>query len=249
MFILLLLTIVGVHGQNNVETSAVSDFKRVQIGISISSDICFRTLKNNGGNSFTDIIIKQRNKDETVKAGYTTGLNVCFNIKKFVGIETGIQYSNKGFQIKQRDAVFGSQLPPGTPLPQEQDEKLPNKIGFVYNFHYIDIPVKANFTIGKKKVRFFTSIGLVTNIFIKETSTTILKYSDHTERKAGTINYNHNSVNISPVIGAGIDYKINNRMNLRIEPTFRYGVLKTVKAPVEEHLYNGGLNISYYFGL
>lgn len=250
VFILLLLTIVGVHGQNNAETSAVSDFKRVQIGINISPDICFRTLKNNGGNSFTDIVIKQRNKDETVKAGYTTGLNVCFNIKKFVGIETGIQYSNKGFQIKQRRAVFGSQLPPGTPLPPEQDEKLPNKIDFVYNFHYIDIPVKANFTIGKKKVRFFTSIGFVTNIFIKETSTTILKYSDHTERKTGTINYNnYNSVNISPVISAGIDYKINNRMNLRVEPTFRYGVLKTVKAPVEEHLYNGGLNISYYFGL
>lgn len=47
----------------------------------------------------------------------------------------------------------------------------------------------------------------------------------------------------------GIDYKINRRMNLRVEPTFRYGVLKTIDTPVTGYLYSGGLNISYYFGL
>lgn len=38
-------------------------------------------------------------------------------------------------------------------------------------------------------------------------------------------------------------------MNLRIEPTFSYGLLKIIDAPVTGYLYSGGINIGYYFGI
>jgi len=236
--LLLTLTAFSSYGQDKTKDAPNADFKRVQIGINISPDICFRTLKNNDGSSTSDLVVKLNNENETIKVGYTAGLNVCFNIKKFVGLETGIQYSNKGYQTKFKDLIFG-----------QPDPNAPNKAKLIYNFHCIDIPVKANFTIGKKKVRFFTSVGVTTNIFIKETSTSVLVYSDRTDRKTNPTNYDYNRVNISPTISAGIDYKINGRMNLRVEPTFRYGVLKFIDAPVTGYLYSGGLNISYYFGL
>ncbi|MBK7468092.1 MAG: PorT family protein [Saprospiraceae bacterium] len=234
---LLTLSSFSSYGQDKTKETPTVDFKKVQIGINISPDICFRTLKNNDGSSTSNIVMKLNNENETVKVGYTAGLNVCFNIKKFVGIETGIQYSNKGYQTKMKDLIFG-----------QPDPLAPNKAKFIYNFHYIDIPVKANFTIGKKKVRFFTSVGLTTNIFIKETQTSVLVYSDRTDRKTNPTNFDYNRVNISPTISVGIDYKINSKMNLRVEPTFRYGVLKIIDAPVTGYLYSGGLNISYYFG-
>ena len=235
---LLILTTFSAYGQDKTKDTPTADFKRVQIGINISPDICFRTLENNDGSSTSDIIMKLNNENETFKLGYTAGLNICFNIKKFVGIETGIQYTNKGYQTKMRDLIFA-----------QPDPIAPNKAKFIYNFHCIDIPLKANFTIGKKKLRFFTSIGLTTNIFIKETQTSVFVYSDRTDRKTYPTIFDYNSVNISPTISVGIDYKINSRMNLRVEPTFRYGVLKIIDAPVTAYLYSGGLNISYYFGL
>ena len=236
--LLLTMTAFSAYGQDKTKENPTVDFKRVQIGINVSPDICFRTLKNNDGSSTSDLVVKLNNENETIKVGYTTGLNVCFNIKKFVGIETCIQYSNKGYQTKFKDLIFG-----------QPDPSAPNKAKFIYNFHCIDIPVKANFTIGKKKVRFFTSVGVTTNIFIKETQTSVLVYSDHTTRKTNPTSYDYKRVNISPTISVGIDYKINSRMNLRVEPTFRYGVLKIIDAPVTGYLYSGGLNISYYFGL
>ncbi len=236
--ILLTLTAFSSYGQDKTKETSSSDFKRVQIGVNISPDICFRTLKNNDGSSTGDLVVKLNNENETIKVGYTAGLNVCFNIKKFIGLETGIQYSNKGYQTKFNDLIFG-----------QPDPSAPNKAKFIYNFHYIDIPVKANFTIGKKKVRFFTSVGVTPNIFIKETSTSVLVYSDRTDRKTSPTNYDFKKVNISPTISVGIDWKINSRMNLRVEPTFRYGVLNIIDAPVTDYLYSGGLNISYYFGL
>ncbi|TAH27720.1 MAG: PorT family protein [Cytophagales bacterium] len=236
--IILTITAFNLYGQDNPKKNPISDFRRVQIGINISPDICFRTVKINDGNSSRGLLINLRNDMETIKVGYTVGLNVCFNIKKFVGLETGIQYSNKGYQTKKMNYAF-----------VQPEPSLPEQLKLIYNFHYIDIPLKVNFTIGKKKVRFFTSVGLVTNILIKETETSLVYYSDHTDKKINPTYFDYNKVNISPTISAGIDYKINNRMNLRVEPTFRYGVLKIIDEPVTEYLYSSGLNISYYFGL
>lgn len=238
LLILALFTFSLYAKDNPKKETSPSDFKRFQIGINISPDVCFRTLKNVSAGSIGDYIIKIRKEDEIVKPSYTAGLNVAFNIKKFVGLETGVQYSNKGYQTKMEDLEFAY------PNPNN-----PNKAKFIYNFHCIDIPIKANFTIGKKKVRFFTSVGLTTNIFIKATSTGVLVYSNHTKRETIPISYNYKKVNISPLISVGIDYKINSRMNLRVEPTFRYGVLKLMDTPITTYLYSGGLNISYYFGL
>ena len=60
---------------------------------------------------------------------------------------------------------------------------------------------------------------------------------------------NCNRVNLSPMLSLGIDYKINDKMNLRVEPTARFGVLSVLDGSIKEYLYSGGLNLSYYFGL
>jgi hypothetical protein len=105
------------------------------------------------------------------------------------------------------------------------------------------------FTTGKKKVRFFTSAGITTNIFIKETQTFKLCYSDRSENKTIPTNFNYNRVNISPSLSVGIDYKINGKMNLRAEPIFRYGVLKITDSSITSYLYSSGLNLGYSLGI
>lgn len=222
------------YGQETATEGNNPDFKRVQIGVNVSPDICSRTIQNNGS---TGGFIPAINDYETFKFGYTAGLNVCFNLKNFLGLETGIQYSNKGYQTKFEDLIFAQSFP-----------TFPNKVKYIYNFHYIDIPVKVNFTFGKKKVRFFTSVGITTNVFIKETQTRISEYSEGTSKGKMPTGIDYNRFNLSPTISVGIDYKINERMNLRVEPTFRYGVLRIIDAPVTGYLYNAGLNISFYFG-
>lgn len=237
-FFLMALTAVSVHAQDKPKATSETGFRKVQIGINFSPDLCYRTLKNKSLSISNDLVINLRNDLETTKLGYTTGLNICFNIKESIGLEAGIQYSNKGYQTKMRDLQYA-----------QPDPNMPDKTKTRYNFHCIDIPVKANFTFGKKKVRFFTSAGITTNIFIKETQTLVLVYSDRTTRETNPTMYNYKSVNISPTISAGIDYKINDRTNLRVEPTFRFGVLKIIDAPLTAYLYSGGLNIGYYYGL
>ena len=213
--------------------------RKILIGYNFSPDYSFRTLKNNDGSSSSDLVIKSRNDIEIAKFGYTTGLNVCINFSQLVGFETGIQFSNKGYETKNQDLVY---FPP--------NPSLPTKAKTIYSYQYIGIPLKAKFSFGKSKVRFLSSIGFMTNFLLNVKQTTNYEYSDgKTEEKAQSTTAGFKKVDISPTISVGIDYKLNNKIHLIAEPTFRYGVIKIKDAPVTENLWNSGLNIGFYYAL
>jgi opacity protein-like surface antigen len=237
--IIFMLTLISLnsYGQDN---TATADFKRVQIGVNVSTDIAYRTLQNNEGSQSMAHRIDSNNDIEIPKISYTAGANVSFNINKLLSLETGVQYSNKGYQTKMLVIPFETLVyDPNTPTIEGK---------MIYDYHYIDIPIKANFAIGQNKVRFFSSIGLTANILIDATQSSIIVAQNETTKYKQDTNYGYNKLNISPTISVGVDYKINNNMNLRVEPTFRYGILPIIDAPIQGYLYNGGLNVSYYVG-
>ena len=161
-----------------------------------------------------------------------------YNINKNIGIETGVQYSNKGTQSKFHEVL---------------DINSHYKFKNIYNYDFLDVPLKANFTLGKQKVRFFSSIGIVANFLLKATSQNVAIYPERTVSEVieyASVSTKYNKFNISPMISLGIDYKINDRMNLRVEPTFKYQALNSIKNSDKRcNFYSGGLNVSYYIGL
>jgi Outer membrane protein beta-barrel domain len=213
--------------------------QKILIGFNFSPDYSSRTLKNNDGSSSSDLVIKSRNDIEVAKFGFTTGLNVCFNFSQLVGFETGIQFSNKGYKTKNQDLIY---FPPSPSSP--------TKSKTTYAYQYIGIPLKAKFSFGKSKVRFISSIGFMTNLLLNVKQTNNFEYSNgKTEKKTQSTTSGFKKVDISPIISVGIDYKLNNKIHLLAEPTFRYGAVKTKDAPVTENLWNTGLNVGLYYAL
>lgn len=238
IILLLLITFSSLVVQAQ-ESRPAKESKRIFVGISFSPDYNFRTLKNSDGSATSDNVINRRNNLEIGKFGYSTGLNLYINFSKRLALETGIQYSNKGYKTKKQDVVFGQPVP-----------NTPAKARFIYTYQYIGIPLKANFNFGKNKVRFITGIGFATNILINQKQTSILEYADGRKDKTKqSSTSNFKNLDISPLISIGIDYKINDQVHVKAEPTFRYGLLKTIDAPVSEHLWNAGLNIGFYYGI
>jgi hypothetical protein len=235
-----IVTSVFAYAQDSTKTKKT---RRFFIGINFSPDYCFRTLKNNGGSSIDAMIYEGDNKIERAKFGFTSGINVCYIFTKHISIDLGVQYSNKGYQTEENPLTFGT--PRGVVYTN-----LPTSGKFVYRYNYIDIPLKANFIFGKKKLRLISSIGLITSVFINTTNSFVGEYSNGSSFKnSSTTSSGYNKVNLSPIISCGIDYKINDRMFFRVEPTFRYAILKTVDASIAEYVWSAGLNVSYYFGL
>jgi hypothetical protein len=64
--LILTLTTFCSYGRDKTNDNFPTDFKRVQIGINFSPDLCFRTLKDNE-NSATSNIVMKYNKERLSK--------------------------------------------------------------------------------------------------------------------------------------------------------------------------------------
>jgi hypothetical protein len=225
-------------------------FNKFQLGVNFSSDVCYRTLVNNNGKSIVDEIIDWRNENEIPKFGYTSGFNFGYNLNKTIGFETGIQISNKGYQTKTKDLIYEDQIDPitGVISPESSDTKAPTKVKYIYSDYYLEVPIKANFSFGNRKVRFITSAGIAVNFFIAETETAVYTYIDGSTKRISNPSYfSYNIINLSPMVSLGIDWKITPKINLKAEPTVRYGIIKITDAPITGHLWNCGLNVGCYY--
>lgn len=235
IYFLILNCFNGVYGQKD---TTKTDFKRFQVGVNFSPNTCYRILTD-ANDAYGNLnIINIRNKSEIMKFGYTTGLSFVFNFKRWVGIELGAQYNNQGYKTRKNIPLYNPQTNILTPSSTHVD----------YVFNYMDIPVKINFIVGHKKVRFFSSIGISANFLLRATQTSFIDYGGSQPNK--TVKYVNNKVkafNISPFMSVGIDYQIKDFFTLRIAPTFRYGVLSTNNAPINEYLLNAGCNVACYF--
>lgn len=230
---LLMLIPFGLSAQDSINTTN----KGWAIGLIVSPDYCYRTITSDGTVSM-DNIVSSRNKNETAQSGITSGINLCYFFKKRFSIETGINYSNRGYRTK----YFSDFI---SPVP---DPFIPTRINYIYNYNFIDIPLKINFIAGRKRMRFIAGAGINTNflLFFKEAQ--IAEYADgrtiisYPKPETG-FNFSDLSVSLS----AGTDINLTNKLNLRIEPTYRYGLGIKQTSPIKEHLWNAGLNFGFYF--
>jgi hypothetical protein len=253
LFLIVIILSFAAHAQNSEPKILSSESKKLFLGVNLSPDICYRTLRNNDGNNITSRSIDLHNQIEIPKLGYTFGLNISYNFNKQFGIETGVQFSNKGYANKKIDLRSGqpSNIDPtkGFTTPTLDPLNSAVKLKIVYNHLYLDIPLRVNFKYGENKIRFISSIGLTTNIFLKATQTNISEYKNgKTKRRTSKQQEsNYKLLDVSPTISAGIEYWISPEINLRMEPIFRYGVLKIIDTPITGYLWNAGLNIAFFY--
>jgi hypothetical protein len=228
-----LLAFVGFAQRTPNEIQA-GTFKRFEISISAAPEICYRTLLNNDGSQMSTSIINLRNETETVKLGYTGGFHLGYNFNERFGFQTGIQYANRGFSTKKID-IAGSLM----------DPVIPESFKYNYNYHYLEIPTKVNFSFGTNRMRLTTSAGVSSAFLIKQSRTYIGYYKDTTTRQDITSIDTYNRFNLFATISAGLEMRISPIMSIKVEPTFRYGLLKITDTPVSGHWYSGGVNVSY----
>lgn len=209
-----------------------------QIGGMGSTNICFRTLENTRSEISVDQLIDLRNDGETMKFGYQAGIGFCINVSENFGVETGVQYSNMGFETKLMDFIYAFPEP-GAPIQGRS----------IFNLNYIQIPLKGNIFIGKGKVKFYSSIGVQTNALVNQNETWVLKYEDgRTEYEVFDSNYPLEKVHFSGMIEAGIDVKFSKYIHLRAAPNFSHSIGRVVDAPLSTYLWTAGMGVQFYYG-
>lgn len=238
ILILLCFSTLYIYGGNNQDTTARKS--KWKIGFNFSPDYCYRKLDSTGNAYFgylpNSIQMHYMDSIQKPKYGFTAGISVGYDVSPHVGIESGVFYSDKGYQT-------GWIIPYTDPLVDYVPARL------IYSFYYIDIPFKVDVTLlNKKKFKAYVNAGFVFDFFEKAVVTSI--YNDGANTTTSSNDYSkYNSLNISVLGGIGVEYKCSDRISLKLEPSFRYGLYRIIETPITAYLWNAGVNIgvNYYF--
>lgn len=230
LFALLTFAAVG-YAQNSTN--------KWQVGLNISPDICYRNIFITEGkvSDQTTAVINLRNSAEKPKLSYSGGLSVVYQHNPKLSFQAGLNYANLGY--KSEIAGFIG--------PVEEDFPLSAKD--INNFHYFEVPAKVNFIFGEDRLQYSVGAGLSSAYLIENNNTVVLYYADSTTREHLQNQDPYKPFNLFATLNVGLLYQLSNKWQLKLEPTFRYGLLRTSDTPVSGRLYNFGLSSGIYLTL
>lgn len=247
-FLLLLLQVCSAFaGGDKPNKKPPTNFaERIKVGVSVTPGFNYRWLTINksivepGG--LDDIgeqgVVSGRNKYEVPFIGISAGGRISIWVNKFFTAETGIDYACYMYRNKKM-ILSGFE---GTA------DSIYRGLSGTYGYNYLNLPLAANFTFGKKKVQGLVSTGCNINFLLSSYAEWIIYKSDGSEKHQRVKgNDPFVRVNISPFIGIGMQYNINPLLQLRIMPLAYVQALKNIHTPITEHLYGAALNVALFF--
>ena len=131
--------------------------KKWAIGLTYSPDFCYRVSYEKSS------FLALANIKESPKYGFTSGVNILYQLLDRVGVEFGVLYNNKGEKMYSNSSSSSTwTTPDGTSASYAIKE---TKSTLAYQ--YLEIPLKINVNlVNKNKLRLFPSLGCSMNVFM-----------------------------------------------------------------------------------
>ena len=221
------------------EKTKPRDFR---LGLNVSPDLSYRRLA-----AADSLFIDIRNRFETPGIGYHAGLNLYWGMRNHFSFESGLHFATHNFRLVKTRLVFTR---PDPSFPQTNPAE-PIYARGVFKAHYLDIPLRFNYSLGEGPLSIIFGFGFNANILLQETHKSIFYHDGQREIRGRRIRNDYQRLNISSALSAGFNYRFSDKWNFRLEPSFRYGLFGAVKNPerVRQNLYSAGLNLGCYLTL
>jgi hypothetical protein len=230
-----LLLIASILNFNNIKaTNDLQPIKKNKISVNFSPEFAYRSVISNS--NYTSNFWASERPIPSFSAGFA----FMHSFSKKFEIETGLNYSIKGFQIP--NIVMTTVDNP--------DARDPNNLYDVkYKYRFIDIPLKFNTFFKIKKMNCFVSTGAVGNILIDGKALLINK-NNKDNRQKYDLRLNESDFSLSGYLGIGIQHRLNNRFVLRSDVHIQHQFLiSNSSSNIKRYLFNTGLGISLLYFL
>jgi opacity protein-like surface antigen len=220
--------------------------KKWAVGLSYSPDFCYRVSYEKSSLSALS------NIDEKGKLGFTAGANLRYQLLDMIGIEFGALYSTKG--QKMHAAANSWYAGPANYDPSVPNSGLNGNITtperkFNFSYQYLEIPLKVNVYLINSRLKIFPSIGCSANIFMGRKTTTTFLYDDGHKEKEISHTYDRKNIPSSEfalLLGVGVSYDLNQKLFVKLEPSYRTFIRPLVDSPISGTLYSIGANAGIY---
>ena len=214
------------------------------LGLHLSPDMAYRQVFSFTGTG--DWIRGVRNKTEMPKFGYRGGLFGQWELSPQASLQVGLSYANKGYEMTWREPLKAL---------EPDDPHIPVNYHMIHSYHFLVVPVNANYYFNSGQVRYFISGGLAANVPFGKSVTTLHNFVDRVEeRKSGlhSVPVGFRPLNLSAQIGFGFDRALAEGWVLRIHPEFRHDIISITNASftplpnepgIKGYFYSAGINV------
>ena len=207
-----------------IKTSAQSKFS---IGFSSSYLKNYRIITENK----SDLYKEYRNENESSISGFDIEVNLQYNFKAKLYLETGFGYTRKGYKINEYVLID----PCFSPVTCGYNSEL-----YRYTYDYMSIPLHFIY-ITSKRLNFSFTIGTSIQIPLSSNVERILRkaYKSRENQKIDKRNSSDfDKFNISADFGLGIGYRITEKINLMILPKFNYNLFAYENTDIRDNNYD-----------
>ncbi len=214
------------------------------LGVSVSVDHCFRSLRNDAGDETRAMIIAFREEHESPRWSWTSGMEVTYTLGSHWLISSGLQVSDRGYLFEQETALISAD-PNDPALPASSV-----RLEFREHFRYLSLPLMIHRVIGTGGFRFEPGLGVWADLFMDQ-------YSQQRRDFAGIVQTARVSDNTTDFREFGatlcvelpVRLKLGTRWSIRIGPRGRLQATALADTPIKGHLWEAGLLAGAQFHL
>ena len=209
---------------------SVSEEGKFSIGVNFSPNFCYRTLNYlDESQTFVDT----REELEHPSFGFNAGISARYIFITNLEVELGVQFSRQTHMFKNIPISDGM----GNTSLGLADNQL--------RYHYLELPLRVNYRFLNRKVFCYVTAGVSMNLFLNDKSKIWLTYNtgetDVVTSESSI--YDFNKTALAVLGGLGIGYHISEKLNVRLEPLFRYSLTPLAEAPINQYNYSIGCQI------
>ncbi len=204
-------------------------------------DYSYRNLSTSSEESMVLNIFEDREEREIGKLNWRLGLNYNRRLGKKIILRTGLQFASVGYKEKKRTGIiWGSEF--NDMGEWEPDPSLPHEMQLKINYWFIGVPIAGRYEFSHKKFAPYFELGASPSIYLRTRIKAISDIGTEKETYDG-IESDFNRFHVVGFASFGVNYSVNEQYQLFGQPTFRYHLTKLVDAPINEYLYDFGLEI------
>lgn len=158
------------------------------------------------------------------KLNHHFGINYNYKLKENTWFRIGLGFTSMGFK----------------------DEIITNGLGSVYvelqkkyEHQFFEIPIALRREFSQKKLKPFVEAG-ISSMYYLQSVTKIFVNGDKSFTRKERVD-DASQIRYAMILSFGISHAFNEKWELIVRPNFRYHFAEIVGAPVEWHLWSGGL--------
>lgn len=247
-----ILPAVGLILSGTVRAQTEAPQGRWSIGASAWSGASDRTLINTDGSELAERIIAGRDDREHADLAVRGSFHAAYRLSDRFSLAAGVAYARFGYAqtVHLRDLTFGDAIAPRRGFIYIINDVLPAHWRFVDRFHYLEVPIGVVMELGQGRWRSSTTLGVAPAFLLAAQGVTVSTYADGREyRERFDLPGDYAAFNLIPYFSTGVSMHLGDRWNWSLRPTFRYGALKLIDAPVSGRVYSMTLDLGVQFTL